>query len=574
MSTVSDSSSYSSSLQSLKDSYEAELSQSRTNHRKETEKLEEKSEKQLKSLKEEYQNKLTHEKEAAREEIRKLKDELYDSNGKRFSQDMIERSNGRSELQEYRELLEKESARKIEKIEQNARAKVEKSDQETGNQIEDALRSEKQSHAVETKELRDQLSIYWNEGRDVATEKANARQAVVQSYEGDHIREKENLVQSYDRLIGRMSDHEQDLRNEYGRKLTDAGIEANGKVKKALGLQKEEFTKITKDQRRELDRLEHSYQDTVNSEKSKNAHALGQIMEQNKKDMGRALDEKDKAYGAYLEGNSKRVRSELEAREDIIRDLRTTNDPKKISPALIQKIQSREEGRYHEQVSRLYEDEKANLEALRHKDHEARQEMKSQFENQTRQQSREMRRENDVQRRVTAETYQDMKEHHDAQLTDLQDRATHAIEKIHGSHARALVDEQGLRKEALIEQRESLKEEKERAVEDLTNNQRTQDREWFIRLNDQRREYERKIGLERDQYERQISEQKAEADQRYRELERTAKRVLDEKDRTMDHQAKQQDLTYKEKERFLVEHYESELDKMKRTNAQLITKKS
>jgi hypothetical protein len=119
-----------------------------------------------------------------------------------------------------------------------------------------------------------------------------------------------------------------------------------------------------------------------------------------------------------------------------------------------------------------------------------------------------------------------------------------------------------------------LKDEKDHAVQDADLNLRVQDREWFMKLNDQKRDFDRRVTQLNDLHQRELSDQKLESDRKLHEQERTARRILEEKDRAIETQVKQQTLAFREKERFLVEHYEEELDRMKRTNAQLIAKKS
>ena len=138
----------------------------------------------------------------------------------------------------------------------------------------------------------------------------------------------------------------------------------------------------------------------------------------------------------------------------------------------------------------------------------------------------------------------------------------------------SLVRQEKRNQMALQEQRDSLREEKNREVEDLKLDSHLKDRQWAIKVNDQRRELEKKLAMEKDAHEREVAGLKSEFQKKLHEQDRDSKRIVEEKDRSLKHQLKQQDLAYKEKERFLVEHYEEELDRMKRTNAHLIAKKS
>ncbi|NDF13984.1 hypothetical protein EB061_01510, partial [bacterium] len=185
MSTVSDYNSYSNSLQRLKDSYESDLSRSRSENEKEIEKLKKEYEGEITDRKNEYQERMGEERASAREEIRRLKDELYDSNGKRSAKEMKERLEDRAMLQEYREAVETDAGRKVEKVTRFAESRLEKQALENNKKMEEAILAERRSHREEIKPVLQELAQFRGEGRDVAVEKANARQEMIQNFEDD-----------------------------------------------------------------------------------------------------------------------------------------------------------------------------------------------------------------------------------------------------------------------------------------------------------------------------------------------------------------------------------------------------
>ena len=103
---------------------------------------------------------------------------------------------------------------------------------------------------------------------------------------------------------------------------------------------------------------------------------------------------------------------------------------------------------------------------------------------------------------------------------------------------------------------------------------KNKDREWFIKMNDLRRTYETKLSDDRDFHDKTMTELRLEYDKKLRDQGRVTGRALDDRVRAYEHQIKQLELSFKEKERSLSEHYAEELDRMKRSNAQLIQKKS
>ena len=79
---------------------------------------------------------------------------------------------------------------------------------------------------------------------------------------------------------------------------------------------------------------------------------------------------------------------------------------------------------------------------------------------------------------------------------------------------------------------------------------------------------------ERDLHEKAMASMKYENDKKLREQDRTSTRAMDDRVKAYEYQIKQQELAFKQREQFLTEHYQEELDKMKRSNARLIQTKS
>ena len=563
MSTVSDSTSYSNSLQRMKDSYEADLAETRAKH-----------ECEIKELKEDFSAEIKDERESAREEVRKLKEDLYDSQGRRHAKELEAQHDRETELNRYRDVIDNDAERKVDRIQKYSESKYDRLAKENADRIDEALRAQKQSSAEEMKPLYQELELYRNEGRDLSSERAKAREEVIASYEGDHLTEKQNIVGSYEKMLESMREKDQQTRDLYDRKLMTSGVEAEARVKKLTRDQKEEFSAEAQKMRRDSQQTESFYREELARERSRATRSQDQLVRQSQQDTEKALSEKDRAYVNYLQSNAKRVSAELNAREKVIQDLSTTQDPRKVSPGVISKIQGREDAKYYENLERIREAHKHNLDAIRDQEHEARRELAGKYEDQTRSLARDFKRENDLGKRGMMDVYLDLKEQGEARVGNLESRAKQTLSRLQVDQARALGEEQKRTRIALSEQRDSLKDEKDHALMDAAQNQRLQDREWFMRLNDQRREFDQKFAQIQDEHARELSDLKLESDRKLHEQDRATKRVLEEKDRTQEYQLKQQAVAFKEKERFLVEHYEEELDKMKHTNAQLVAKKS
>jgi hypothetical protein len=563
MSTVSDSTSYSRSLQRLQDSYESELEKARENQAKEMERV-----------RDSYREEIKESKEDARQEIRKLKEELYDSQGKRAGAEAKREHDEQARFAGYREETERESAKRLDSQQKYSEARLESLVRESRDETERALQAQKDSHREEMKPMLEELALYRSEGRDPEAERASARQEEIATYESDHRTEKKTIVDSYERMLERMRNHEEELQDLYSRKLTEAEVGSNAKSRELIRQLKAEFAEAMKAQRAERMRVEQALQDELKAERTRSESRSQQVVQRSQEDTSRALREKDQAYLGFLKSNAKRVNAEMKAREDVIRDLSTTTDARRVSPALVEKLRTGEALRSEEKLQRIREAGMAQLGAIREHDHSERTAIREHYEEMARSREQEFRKSEGAGRREMVAAYQDIQDAHESKFTDLENRARSTVGKLHEEQEMSLVRQEKRNQMALQEQRDSLREEKNREVEDLKLDSHLKDRQWAIKVNDQRRELEKKLAMEKDAHEREVAGLKSEFQKKLHEQDRDSKRIVEEKDRSLKHQLKQQDLAYKEKERFLVEHYEEELDRMKRTNAHLIAKKS
>ena len=563
MSTVSDATSYSNSLQKMKESHEQDLAETHEKH-----------EKEVKKLKEEFAGDLKEQRDAAREEIRKLREELYDSSGMRRTKDLEERHEREAELGRYREAINRDADRKVERVQKYSESRMARATRDESDRIEEALRAQKESNAEAMKPVFEELAMYRSESRDVAGEQAQARQEAIADFEEDHLNEKKNLVESYERMMSAMRDKEKQAQNNFDRKLTESAIESDARMRRVSREQKAEFSGQAAKMRRDSERNEAMFRDELARERARSARNEDQLIQQNRDDTEKAMAHKDRAYLDYLKQNQKRVNAELGAREKVIQDLSTTQDPRKVSPAAIEKVRSREAERNFENLEKLREVHKRNLDAIRSGEYEARLALSEGYEDRTRELARDFKKENDLVKRGMMDAYQDMKDQSEARAGQAEEASRAGLSKIRADHARAIGMEQKRTRLALSEQRDSLKTEKDRALADAAQEQRMQDREWFMRMNEQKRMFDRQIAQIQDEHERELSDLKLESERKLHEQDRATRRILEEQERNLEFQGKQQAAAFKEKERFLIEHYEEELDKMKHTNAQLVAKKS
>jgi hypothetical protein len=99
-------------------------------------------------------------------------------------------------------------------------------------------------------------------------------------------------------------------------------------------------------------------------------------------------------------------------------------------------------------------------------------------------------------------------------------------------------------------------------------------RAFSARQNEIIRDYEKKLADQKLGYELQIDEIKTHADEGVREGERKSRIALDEQGRSYEQRIAQLEQQHKERERYISDQYNDQLEKLRRSNALLVSKKS
>ncbi|MCM2321974.1 MAG: hypothetical protein NDJ90_01795 [Oligoflexia bacterium] len=98
-------------------------------------------------------------------------------------------------------------------------------------------------------------------------------------------------------------------------------------------------------------------------------------------------------------------------------------------------------------------------------------------------------------------------------------------------------------------------------------------REYTARHNETIRDSNRKLADQKQEYELLLEELKSKNELQLRDAERRTKLAVEEEKRTADQKLAQAEQQHKERERYLTENFEEQLEKVKRSNALLIQKK-
>ena len=574
MSQVSDSTSYQSATQRMQDSFDAERAESRANQEKALKRTEQQAEETVNKTKQEYSQRLEEERAQAREEIRRLKEDAYDQSGKNFARDNKASQAEKNTLSRYRDEVSKDADRKVARAENRLASSGVHQKDLVDDKVSAALAAQKQSQYQEVKSLEDELDQYRNSDRDVEAEKAAGRAAGVTEVEGGNRDEKQRIIDGYERQIATMKRHEEEMARHYDRQLSESMFDSNENAQRQVKVQKQEFTKIFKDDVADKNRIEKTYKTDVDNLKARHERSSDNLIDQTMVEKERIVKDKDKTYQRYIAEKDARYSYDVGERDKKITELQTTDNELKVSPYVVKKINDAAEKKNYQSLTEAQAIHDKNLNAEKTRDTEDRRDLQQTFQTELANVHRDSRKELDIGTRQMRDSYQNLQDTHESQVASLTEQKRTQAERMYQANALALTNAQKDKMEALNEQRDSLDYQKLADLDDAHQLNRNQDREWFMKANDLRRNYEAKLSEERDQHQKVTQEMRLEYDKKLRDQDRVSKRDVDDRVRSYEHQITQQELAFKEKERFLTEHYEEELDKMKRTNAHLIQTKS
>lgn len=105
-------------------------------------------------------------------------------------------------------------------------------------------------------------------------------------------------------------------------------------------------------------------------------------------------------------------------------------------------------------------------------------------------------------------------------------------------------------------------------------NYRTLQREMSIKENEMVRDYTKRLADQKAEYDAKMEEVKLVSDQAVRETEKKTRVALDEQERYHEQRIAQLEASHKERERYITQVYQDDVEKVKRSNALLAQKKS
>ena len=350
MSQVNEYNSYKNATQRMQDSFDTERADTARNHENEIKKTKEDSEEVIQEAKKSYDERLQNERTQARDEVSRLKNELYDQSGKNSANDMRESAQIRRLADQYREEVKTDADRRVAKAEDRTGSQATHMKDQEDARVNAALASQKRSHNLELNQLEDELAQYRTAGHDVDAEKAKGRHDGIAENEKNYLDDKQRIIEGYERQIASLKVHSDDMAQHYDRQLTDATYESNMQAQNQIRNQKNEFQRIRKDDEITRNNVEKTYKAEVKDIQQRQDRAANKMIEHNSDASEAIAANKDETYNKYIATKDQKYSYDVKERDDKIQQLQTTDDPLKVSPYLVQKITDNSDKRNYAQL--------------------------------------------------------------------------------------------------------------------------------------------------------------------------------------------------------------------------------
>jgi hypothetical protein len=512
--------------------------------------------------------------EANREELR----EMHEKSDEKINS--VEREKQQELVTERRHTLK--AIEDMERAHKHATQQTEKSNEKKwvgreqmhDHELTDAVHLTNETHVRENRQLRDKVTEILDHERRYGKDASQARSDAYRELEDEQRTQTRIMQDSYIRKIDKLHQQAKDA-DSYFAHLQD----------KTLKEKDTHFAKVISDQNRteHLNRkdLQESFtkeRDALELRRQREADASGQRLDQalahSSADREKALYNQARAYQTTMANQKTSDGERIASLEREIQRRSTSSDSSDISPAAEEAVRNS----VSQELYKAFDEEKNRN--RRSEDHIQRN-YRDRLEATVRHAEE---RETKLSRSGASETHRLLQDAQN-QMEETEYQKQQALVSMRVEQDRQQESFSRTYGQSLEKQRHEYEQIIHTLREDASNrlDAQRQENEFASRMthrtfaqrqNELIREYDRKLADQKLQYEAQLEGVKSEAAKTIRDSERQTKQALEDQSRSYDQRIAQLEMTNKEREKRISENYEDSLEKLKRSNALLIQKKS
>jgi hypothetical protein len=440
--------------------------------------------------------------------------------------------------------------------------------------LQKAAEGETISRRRENDQLRKQVKDYSAQNKDVAQAKNEARTEVIRDLEDEYRFKNQNAMSSAEQEKSKLKSSANEQERNLNEKFEDALREKSTKNTEAMKKISNTYARELKELKDNFDHAMKSYKGVHGTEKQDLDKMYGAQRERILQQHELALRKQTDAYKADLGNERASNMTQTKLLEQTIRELKTTQDPTKVSPGVENTIRRNVETQYSKAFLTEAERNKAANDRLQEENSRRLREVRDDRDRTVVQVKRdEMADKMSIQHTLTSQLEESEYGKKEA-LKLAADKEERALLQTQKNMERNL-NTQRLHFEDAISSRDSANEVRTKEILQETDFEKRQmRREFQTQMNLTVRDYEKKLTTQRDDYEEKLREEKDKAAFTNRDTDKRLTQIINDQAKAYERRLAELESQQKQREKLQEKIYEDELDKVKRSNALLLSKKS
>lgn len=516
----------------------------------------------------------TEQAESEKNQYQQLKEDETKKYQELNRQVMDERNFQRRQMQKVVSDTKRDAENRYEKLKSTNETRFENQQKVYDAMSDERAYSGAKSHGKETAALRDQLKDLTQAQSDYVSSKGSAQAEAVKEFEDEwRMRQKlvedgyEDQIRKLKRQLGETEEYMGALNN---RNLREKDLHYT-KIIKANNQENHKMHKDLADSRiRDREQMDLR----MKLDQQHAAESSGRQLYEANVAKDEALRKQALAYQESMGSQKNQDNTKIESLQRQLQESRTSDDTSLISPAAeaavrkavvseYEKILAEEHGRNRRSEESIQTDYSHRLnDTIFDKD------------DQSAKTASLTQQDRHNERMLLMEGIKDAEFMKETTLRNQDLSHTRELERMNKAYARMLEGQRRQYEEILSTQKNDATVKLQGTRQELEFESKMASRAFSEKQNELIRTYEKKLVDQKSEYEDVIREVKADTDKKVREADRIRRQALEEQGRAYDQKIAQLEVQQKERERYMTQNFQDELEKVKRSNAELVKKKS
>lgn len=432
----------------------------------------------------------------------------------------------------------------------------------------------RESHRAESEDLRGQIKNLVDAESNYMRERGQGRQDAVREYENEWRDRQRITEQKFKDELEDVKLQSQQMARHYHQINTDNQTEKDNYFAKVLKEQNQEYQNQRKSLENDFNRSLSQIQDAAAEDKQKSNELLRNERSQAASREEQALQQQARTFQDTLSRVRSSDQDEIRLLENELQHKKTSQDPTDVPPAAETAMRRAMVQEYQKNLQAEQERNARTIESMKSEYSDRIHETVLSKQDELTIRGRQHAMERNYDRQQFVSHIKDLEQTNEATKNIQEEQFRREIENLTKHYSKMMERQRREYEDILNAQKDDASARMLNLRQEHEFNSKIAQREASVRHNEQVREYDKKLAEQKQDYEARMEEVKISTQQELREGERKNRQALEEMKRAYEQRIAVLESQQKERERYLASNYQDEIEKVKRSNALLIQKKS